>query len=106
MDVEFHIFLAPELSASESYTYVFDDGISFDYRSGGQSALEITVEASADMLTIDYSWTQKGAGTFRPRFVLQGSLRTATINSKLAELTEAKYRLTDNKLTAARLATQ
>lgn len=79
-DVEIHIFAAPGTSGSRTYTYRADDGLTYGYRRGERSVLEIEVRWDAAKIEIDSECTELGWKPFDVSFVVHAGAREIFLN--------------------------
>ena len=91
--IEFHIFASADTQGSSRYVYRADDGISFGYRRGERSRIEVEAKWKQGRLEINWSQTANGYGPIRPRFTAYGATEV-TVNGKEALLTPRRIRLT------------
>jgi len=80
-NVAFHIFLPHLWSGESSYLYRADDGISFDYQTGGRSVAEVRVAAVEGNVAISWDQSQSGFGKIEPTFVIHGRPKTVRVNT-------------------------
>lgn len=71
-DVEFHAFFAPGSTADTTIRYEWDDGVSFDYRQGGWSCLNVAARMQDDRLCVNVTGKRNGAGGCQFCMVLHG----------------------------------
>jgi alpha-glucosidase len=79
-DVELHIFAAPGTEGHSRYTYRADDGLTYGYRRGERSVLEIEVTWTPDRIEIQAECTESGFRSFDVEFVLHAGSREITLN--------------------------
>jgi alpha-glucosidase len=81
--VDFHIFLSREGAVSTRYE--FDDGLTFAFKKGHHSKVEITAERTKDRLVIASRVLRDGAGSGKFTFSTPPEIRQVTINGKKAQ---------------------
>ncbi|MDR0533226.1 MAG: hypothetical protein LBH01_04660 [Verrucomicrobiales bacterium] len=81
--VDFHIFLHRVTQAETSY--VFDDGLTFDYQRGTRSKVKLTASRSGSKLTIKYQVNSDGYGDGDITFTTLGDIKSVTINGHPAK---------------------
>ncbi|MBN9503037.1 MAG: hypothetical protein BGO01_10965 [Armatimonadetes bacterium 55-13] len=79
--VTIHVFVPHLWSGESSATYVADDGISFEYRNGKRSVVEVRLASAEGNLAVSWEQTQTGYGEIEPTFVIHGRPKTVRINS-------------------------
>jgi len=78
--VDVLIAARPDSAGSAVYRYRFDDGLSFDYRKGVRSSLEIRVTWSADSLTIQSGHVENGYGAIQAKYLLLPGFKQVVID--------------------------
>ena len=80
-DVELHVFLSGDGKAA-ALDYVADDGLTFAYRRGERSRLEVRAEARGGVVDITARLAEGGAGPIRVRFAAHGPFETIRVNGR------------------------
>lgn len=96
--INIHIFVPTGWSGESTLTYRADDGISFAYRDGARSALEIRMASVDGNLALNYTQTQSGFGAIEPAFVIHGEIKSVRLNGGSVKQTAAKVVLTGKAL--------
>lgn len=93
-----HVFVPDTWSGESVATYKADDGISYAYRSGARSAIEIHLAAAEGNLALNYRQTEAGFGAIEPTFVIHGDPRSVRLNGSSVSLKPDKVVLTGKPL--------
>ncbi|MFW6155509.1 MAG: glycoside hydrolase family 31 protein [Planctomycetota bacterium] len=80
--VAFHVFLERTGGSSAETVYVYDDGISFDYREGARSALAVRAEVTSSSLEITTELLEDGYGNCEASFVLYDTFDAVRLNGR------------------------
>lgn len=96
--VAFHIFVPHLWSGESSYVYRADDGISFEYRKGARSVIDIRIAAVEGNVAVSWEQTQSGFGKIEPTFVIHGKPKTVRFNAGNAIQKADKVMLTGKPL--------
>jgi len=80
-NVELHVFLSGDGKAAE-LKYVADDGLTFAYRRGERSRLEVSAEARGGVVDITARLTESGSGPIRVRFAVHGPFDAIRLNGR------------------------
>ena len=106
--VEFHVFLRRGGAAREARVeYVFDDGLSFDYRRGKRSRLAVAAAAGPDG-SLALSTTLLADGYGPPRavsFVLYDAFERVTLDGRPATARPSRFRFAGVEQNVWRVAT-
>ncbi len=81
-EVQFQLFFRNNGSLTNEYIYIFDDGQSYDYRSGKRSRLKLTVTAENGELIINTQLIEDGYGDCQYDFAVYDEFSKVTINGK------------------------
>jgi len=103
-EIDLHVFIPPKWSGNVTYEYSADDGISFDYRSGGRSTLRIDLVAVDGHIAITTAETATGFGSIRPRFVFHGAPASVRLDSTAPTLIDDFTVMTGKKVAVRRTA--
>ena len=96
--VNIHIFVPTGWSGESQLVYRADDGITFDYRDGGRSAVEIRLASVDGNLALSYKQTEAGYGAIVPTFVIHGETKSVRLNGGSVKEASAKVVLTGKAL--------
>ncbi|MCE0482691.1 MAG: hypothetical protein LV479_00450 [Methylacidiphilales bacterium] len=80
--VDFHLFLAKKSRAA--FRYTFDDGVSFAYRQGKASEVEIQAQRKGATLEIDLATLSKGYGAGDFTFTTSSEIKHVRVNGVTA----------------------
>lgn len=89
-EVALHVMLKKDSPAAACYEYVFDDGLSYDYRKGKRSKLQITATVRDGHLELKTGYAANGYGKARPSFVLYDAFASVTLDGQPAHPTATK----------------
>ena len=78
--VEFHLFVSPQGTETATTDYVYDDGVSFDYRRGKRSCLRVTARVAGATMHVTTRYLSRGFGPCKPAFVLYDGLKKLVVN--------------------------
>lgn len=67
-EIELHLFVSDRFEGVTTYTYSFDDGHSFAYRSGARSAVQFSVTRDRRSVIVDARMAESGYGPLSVRF--------------------------------------
>ncbi|HMO04032.1 MAG TPA: glycoside hydrolase family 31 protein [Kiritimatiellia bacterium] len=98
-DVVFHLLLKNDSTLTAGYRYAFDDGISYAYRDGKRSELDLTATVKDGALHITTQYTAKGYGKCKEAFVLYDTFSAVYVNGKPASVTDSKHFIGGSDLT-------
>lgn len=84
-DVEVHLFAAPGTAGKSTYTYRADDGLSYGYRRGERSVVEIEFEWDKKEARVTTKSTQDGFGQIGVSLVLHIGNRKCRLNGAEAQ---------------------
>jgi alpha-glucosidase len=91
-DVELHVFLSGDGQSAET-VYVADDGLTFAYRRGGRSRLQVRAAAQGGTVELEARLVERGAGPVRVRFAVHGPFTGMRINGELKAVAPLATRL-------------
>ena len=94
--VQFHVFVPEGWSGNSEYTYVADDGLTFDYRSGAESRVTVRMVAVDGHVVIGTESTGDAPITFG--FVLHGAAKSVRVDGHSPELVPERTTLTGGSL--------
>lgn len=86
--VDFHIFLSG--NGKVQTRYIFDDGISFDYRKGKRSEVVVTAVRTGARIDIRVDTLRSGFGPGDFTFTTEPAIREVRVNGKLAKKVRAQ----------------
>lgn len=98
LDVHFHIFVLDDWSGEASYTYHADDGISYAYRSGGRSSIEIRLAGAVGNLALNFKRTAVGYGRIEPTFLIHCRPKSVRLNGATVKSSSATVVMTGKAL--------
>jgi alpha-glucosidase len=78
--VDILIAARPGASGNAVYRYRIDDGLSFDYRKGRRSCLEIRVSWSGDTVMIESGHIENGFGAIQAKYLLLPGFKQVSID--------------------------
>lgn len=78
-EIELLVGLSSTFSGTAATKYVFDDGLSFDYRTGKRSVYQIRATRSGAAVRIDIKATRTGYGTLALTPVMLDACRSVTV---------------------------
>ncbi|MBV6458067.1 MAG: Oligosaccharide 4-alpha-D-glucosyltransferase [Fimbriimonadaceae bacterium] len=90
-DVEFHI--VPGGMGTSETRYVFDDGLTYGYRDGKETAVTIQVSEDGNEIDVHANHDEDGAGRLKARFVVHGEHRILRVNGIERSMTRKKVDL-------------
>jgi len=96
--IHLHLFIPPTWSGTTEFTYQADDGLSFEYRNGARSALQVHLAAVDGILAIATEQTETGFGKIEATFVIHGEFRAVRLNGADIATTKSKVTLTGKAL--------
>ncbi|MBX3096671.1 MAG: hypothetical protein KF812_07400 [Fimbriimonadaceae bacterium] len=104
VDMRSVAFLAaiPDTGGSMQADYIADDGLSFDYRSGQESALSLQIDADEQNVSIKVAQTKNGYGPLAAE-VWCTRPGIFTVNGQIAESEAIQIRLAGGKVTVYRV---
>ncbi len=97
-DVAFHVFLERGGASSARTVYVYDDGISFDYRRGKRSAIAVRADVTPTGLELSTELLADGYGDCRASFVLYDTFDAVRLNGAPVAARPAALRLAGTAL--------
>jgi alpha-glucosidase len=83
--VDLHVFIAPSTKGETRYVYRADDGISYGYRRGERSELEVTLEWDARRLDVRLNRLSEGYGPIEASLTLHDLNREVTVDGRPVE---------------------
>jgi alpha-glucosidase len=89
-DVQFHVMLSKSSKTPATYSYSFDDGLTYDYKSGKRSTLAIEAKVENGALSITTRYVTRGFGKCREAFVIYDAFDSITINGKPAKFGDSR----------------
>jgi alpha-glucosidase len=99
---QFHVFVPEGWTGQFSYVYVADDGISFDYREGAESRLQIKMISVDGNIAVQVDELSTAFGLIRPSYVFHGAPKSVRINGRAPELVADRSILTGAPLRVTR----
>jgi len=96
--INIHVFVPPSWSGESSFVYRADDGISFEYRNGARSAIEVLMACVEGNVALSYKQTETGFGEIKPTFVVHGDPKSVRLNGSSVKINNAKVMLTGKTL--------
>lgn len=81
--ININVFVPDAWTGESEYTYVADDGLTYDYQKGVRSSAVFKVVADAGKLDIVWQQTSDGFGAIEPRFVIHGKPSDVTVNGEV-----------------------
>lgn len=96
-DVNLHVFIPDDWNGKRHFVYVADDGLSYGYRQGERTTLQVEVVSANGHLAISTSQSG-GYGEIRLRFVFHGAVRPVRIDSAEVVLADELVTLTGRGL--------
>ncbi len=87
--IEFHVFCKSDYDQETEYSYVFDDGQSYEYKKGRRSEVKITCRVEKNCISIESDMIANGYGEIESSFVLYDSFEKVTVNGQPVE--QQKY---------------
>lgn len=100
-NVHVHVFVPPHWSGESTLDYSADDGISYDYRSGGRSTVRIQLASADGNLALAVDEVASGFGPINVTFVIHGEPRSVRINGGEVALEKNKVTLAGKPLPVA-----
>jgi len=97
-EVRFHVFLPPDWSGENTYTYRADDGLTFAYREGVRSELAVHVVSAAGNAVVSVEPISEAAGPIRWSVVIHGVLKTVRVSGVDADPVRETVSLTGKAL--------
>ena len=84
--IELHLFLRTRSTHPATYTYISDDGVSFDYQKGKRSRLQVRATVGPDGdLAIDTTMIAKGYGAIEASFIVYDDFKQVRLNGALTK---------------------
>lgn len=90
--VDLHVFAAPGTSGRARTVYRADDGLTYGYRRGERTVIEIHSEWDAETIGIRFEECESGFGKVDCRLILHAGVRKCLVNGK--ELPDRKHEVT------------
>jgi len=97
-NVHLHVFVPSGWSGETVYEYSADDGLTFNYRTGGRSTLSIQLVGVEGNLAFVVEEVEKGFGAITPTFVIHCEPKSVRINGSDVALQKNKVTLTGKSL--------
>lgn len=98
-EVAFHVMLKKDSAQPATCEYVFDDGISYDYKNGKRSKFLVTATVRDGHLSIETKLAANGYGKCRPSFVVYDEFASVSIDGQPATATPVKQFMAGSDLT-------
>lgn len=101
--VDVLLAVAPGTQGATVYDYRSDDGISYNYRSGKRSNLQISILWKGKSLSIKSQHVQNGFGAVEAEFLVPEGFETITIDDRPATISKELLELTGEPISMLRV---
>jgi alpha-glucosidase len=104
LNVDFLLAPSPESPDTSTYVYRADDGISFEYKSGKRSRLEVTMKWDKETLSVHSELLSDGFGAINPQFLIVTLFKEVFLNGKKVDPQAETLELSGGPFTAYRFS--